>query len=154
MEGPEMVIELTEDAIPFYVNGSRPLPFADHPAVKKLLDDYVEKGIMIPHQFVRRPTHPTPAPRDAVAEITGDAKFFSTFDAANGYYQIPLSPASQHLTVFMTPWGRYKYLRAPMGLCSSSDEYNRRVDLAFENVSNTVRVVATYYVLTSPFRST
>jgi hypothetical protein len=91
MEGPEMVIELTEDAIPFYVNGSRPLPFADHPAVKKLLDDYVEKGIMIPHQFVRRPTHPTPAPRDAVAEITGDAKFFSTFDAANGYYQITLT---------------------------------------------------------------
>ena len=31
MEGPEMVIELTEDAIPFYVNGSRPLPFADRP---------------------------------------------------------------------------------------------------------------------------
>jgi hypothetical protein len=28
-----------------------------------------------------------------------------------------------------------------MGLCSSSDEYNRRADLAFENVSNTVRVV-------------
>jgi hypothetical protein len=76
-----------------------------------------------------------------VAEITGDAKFFSTFDAANGYYQIPLSPASQHLTVFMTPWGRYKYLRAAMGPCSSSDEYNRRADLAFENVSNTVRVV-------------
>jgi hypothetical protein len=60
---------------------------------------------------------------------------------ANGYYQIPLSPSSQHLTVFMTPWGRYKYLRAPMGLCSSSDEYNRRADLAFEDVSNTKRVV-------------
>jgi hypothetical protein len=171
MEGPEMIIELTDDATPFYVNGSRPLPFADRPAVKKLLDDYVEKKIICPvtepsdwaaplvvtrksdgslricvdhtrlNRFVRRPTHPTRAPRDAVAEITGDAKFFSTFDAANGYYQIPLSPSSQHLTVFMTPWGRFKYLRAPMGLCSSSDEYNRRADLAFENVSNTVRVV-------------
>ncbi|KAI9551307.1 hypothetical protein GHT06_002507 [Daphnia sinensis] len=171
MEGQEMIIELADDATPFYVNGSRPLPFADRPAVKKLLDDYVEKKIICPvtepsdwaaplvvtrksdgslricvdhtrlNRFVRRPTHPTRAPRDAVAEITGDAKFFSTFDAANGYYQIPLAPSSQHLTVFMTPWGRYKYLRAPMGLCSSSDEYNRRADLAFENVSNTVRVV-------------
>ena len=28
-----------------------------------------------------------------------------------------------------------------MGLCSSSDEYNRHADLAFENFSNTVRVV-------------
>ena len=33
---------------PFYVNGSRPLSFADRPAVKKWLDDYLEKGIMIP----------------------------------------------------------------------------------------------------------
>jgi hypothetical protein len=48
MEGPEMIIELTDDATHFYVNGSRPLPFADHPAVKKLLDDYVEKKIICP----------------------------------------------------------------------------------------------------------
>ncbi|EFX64172.1 hypothetical protein DAPPUDRAFT_266896 [Daphnia pulex] len=48
MEGPEMIIELTDDATPFYVNGSRPLSFADRPAVKKLLDDYVEKKIICP----------------------------------------------------------------------------------------------------------
>lgn len=28
-----------------------------------------------------------------------------------------------------------------MGLCSSSDEYNRRADLAFQGAHNTVRVV-------------
>ncbi|EFX78031.1 hypothetical protein DAPPUDRAFT_105619 [Daphnia pulex] len=38
MEGPDMIIELTDDAVPFYVNGSRPLPFADRPLVKQLLD--------------------------------------------------------------------------------------------------------------------
>lgn len=41
----------------------------------------------------------------------------------------------------MTPWGRYKFLRAPMGLCSSGDEYNRRADMAFAAIPNTVRVV-------------
>jgi putative transposase len=41
----------------------------------------------------------------------------------------------------MTPWGRYKFLRASMGLCSSGDEYNRRTDQAFQGVNNTVRVV-------------
>jgi hypothetical protein len=146
MEGPEMIIELTDDATHFYVNGSRPLPFADHPAVKKLLDDYVEKKIICPvtepsdwaaplvvtrksdgslricvdhtrlNRFVRRPTHPTRAPRDAVAEITGDAKFFSTFDAANGYYQIPLSPSSQQLTVFHDTMGQVQIFASSDGV--------------------------------------
>ena len=92
------------------------------------------------NHHVQRPTHPTRTPRD-VAEIDGQARFFSTFDATNGYFQIPLHPDSQHLTTFMTPWGRYKFLRAPMGLCSSGDEYNRRADMAFAQVTNTVRVV-------------
>lgn len=43
----------------------------------------------------------------------------------------PLHPSSQHLTLFTTPWGR----------SSSSDEYNGRVDLAFQCVGNTVRIV-------------
>ncbi|XP_046451265.1 uncharacterized protein LOC124199484 [Daphnia pulex] len=71
------------------------------------------------NRHVRRPTHPTRTPRDAVAEISGDATYFSTFDAASGY----------------------KFLRASMGLSSSSDEYNRRADLAFQGVGKTVRVV-------------
>lgn len=171
MKGPEMVIELKDDAEPYYVNGARPIPFTDRAEVKQLLDGLVEKGIIIPmteaskwaaplvitrksdgslricvdhtklNRHVRRPTHPTRTSRDAVAEISGDANYFSTFDAASGYFQIPLHPSSQHLIVFMTPWGRYKFLRASMGLSSSSDEYNRRADLAFQSVDNTVRVV-------------
>ena len=41
----------------------------------------------------------------------------------------------------MTPWGRYKFLRASMGLCSSGDKYNRRTDAAFAAMTNTIRVV-------------
>jgi hypothetical protein len=77
---------------------------------------------------------------DAVAEIDNEAMFCSSFDATNGYFQIPLHTASQHLTTFMTPWGRYKFLRASMGLCSPCDEYIR-ADAAFGTLQNTVRVV-------------
>jgi hypothetical protein len=69
-----------------------------------------------------------------VAEIDSEIRFFTSFDAVNGYYQIPLHPSSQHLTTFMTPWGRYKFLRASMGLCSSV-LYSVVLDgLAFEEI--------------------
>jgi hypothetical protein len=78
------------------------------------------------NKFVLRPTHPTRTPLDAVAEVDSECRYFTSFDAANGYYQIPLHPSIQHLTTFMTPWRRYKFLRASMGLYFSGDEYNRR----------------------------
>jgi hypothetical protein len=172
MDGPDMVILLRDDAIPFYINGARPIPFGDRADVKQKLDDLQAKGVISPvseasewaaplvvirdaksgkirlcvdntrlNKFVLRPTHPTRTHRDAIAEVDSECRFFTSFDAANGYYQIPLLPSSQHLTTFMTPWGRYKFLRASMGLCCSGDEYNRRADVAFAALSNTVRVV-------------
>jgi hypothetical protein len=171
MKGPEMIIHLKEEAIPYYVSGARPIAYADRADVKDKLDKLCSLGVITPvtepsdwaaplvvirgpngkiricvdhtrlNKFVMRPTHPTRTPRDAVAEIDDDATFFSSFDAANGYYQIPLHPDSQHLTTFMTPWGRYRFLRASMGLSCSSDEYNRRADVAFGDLQNTVRVV-------------
>ena len=147
MVGPDMIIQLRDDAVPYYVNGARPIPFSDRPAVKSKLDNLVSQGVIVPvteasewaaplvvirnaktgkiricvdhtrlNKFVLRPTHPTRTPRDAVAEIDSECRFYTSFDAANGYYQIPLHPSCQHLTTFMTPWGRYKFLRASMGL--------------------------------------
>jgi hypothetical protein len=45
------------------------------------------------------PPPSTRRPRDAVAEIDTEAKFYSSFDATNGYFLIPLHAASQHLYV-------------------------------------------------------
>ncbi|EFX65129.1 hypothetical protein DAPPUDRAFT_265179 [Daphnia pulex] len=98
--------------------------------IRGVLTTYCYIRICVDHtrlnKFVMRPTHPTRrTPREAVAEIDDDATFFSSFYAANGFYQIPLHPDSQHLTTLMTPWGRYRILRASMGLSCSSDKYNR-----------------------------
>lgn len=91
------------------------------------------------NKFVLRPTHPMRTPRDAVTEIDSECRFYTSFDAANGYYQIPFHPSCQHLTTFMTTWGRYQFLHASMGPSCSGDEYNRRADAAFAAVLNTVR---------------
>ncbi|RUS76710.1 hypothetical protein EGW08_015537 [Elysia chlorotica] len=52
----------------------------------------------------------------------------TTFDAWNGYHSIALDEQDRHLTTFITPWGRYRYLVAPQGYISSGDGYSRRFD--------------------------
>lgn len=164
MNGPPMQIELKEDATPYAVNGARPIPFAQRDEVKRMLDEMIQQNVITPvseptewfhplvvvgkpngklrlcvdmtklNRHVKRPTHPIRTPKDAVAEISSSARYFSTFDAAHGYWQIQLEEASQLYTTFMTPWGKFKFLRATMGLVSAGDEYNRRSDLAFVQV--------------------
>ena len=172
MEGPDMDILLRDDAVPYAINGYRPIPFHDRAEVKRMLDAMIHKGIIAPqieptewvsplvivrkpngrgfrlcvdltklNRFVRRPAHPVRTPRDAVAEISGSAEWFSALDASDGYFQIALRPSCQHLTTFATPWGRYRFLRAPQGLNCSGDEYNRRQDAAFDGQQDLVRVV-------------
>ena len=41
----------------------------------------------------------------------------------------------------MTPFGRYKFLRAPFGICSISEHYNRRINEVFQGLKNYRRVV-------------
>jgi hypothetical protein len=48
MEGPEMIIQLRADTIPFYVNGTRTIAFADHTEVKLTLDGMEAVGIIEP----------------------------------------------------------------------------------------------------------
>jgi hypothetical protein len=44
-----------------------------------------------------------------------------------GYYHIELTPnASKYCTVVF-PWGKYEYLRLPMGLCNSPDIFQEKM---------------------------
>ena len=52
-----------------------------------------------------------------------------------GYHQCPLDEESQLLTTFITPFGRYKYLRAPYGISSISEHYDRCMAEAFAGLS-------------------
>ena len=72
---------------------------------------------------VERPVHPFPSVDDIVKAIPPSAKFFAKMDAVHGYFQLALDDDSSYLTTFLLPSGRYRYLRAPMGLSASSDEW-------------------------------
>lgn len=82
------------------------------------------------NKAVLRPTHPFPSAAELVKRIDSTSKFFAKIDAVHGYFQIPLSERSSLMTTFLLPSGRYRYTSAPMGLCSSSDEFCRRSDEA------------------------
>ena len=93
------------------------------------------------NNYVKREYFPAPPPSEVVADIaSSSARYFTKFDAKSGYYQIPLHSDSQHLTTFITPLGRFKFLRAPFGLSSISDHYNRRMAEALADIPRIRRI--------------
>ena len=62
-------------------------------------------------------------------------------DAWNGYHRVPLREADQHLTTFITPWGRYRYLRNPQGFAGAGNGYNRRFDAVLADFADKERCV-------------
>ena len=69
------------------------------------------------------------------------SKYFATLDALMGYFQVPLDEESSYMTTFLLPSGRYRYLRAPMGLTSSSDEWCARSDVVIEGLPFALKIV-------------
>ena len=63
------------------------------------------------------------------------------FDALKGYHQCPLATEIQLLATFTTPFGRFAFLRAPYGVTSIAEHYNRRMDEAFEGLVGFRKVV-------------
>ena len=94
------------------------------------------------NRFVKRERYQSTTPAQAVADIAAqNARVFTKLDALKGYHQCPLDEESQILTTFITPLGRFKFLRAPYGISSISEHYNRRMDEAFAGLSGYRRVV-------------
>src|SRR5688500_14330316 len=44
-----------------------------------------------------------------------------------GYYHIMLTPNASRLCTVVLPWGKYEYLRLPMGLCNSPDIFQEKM---------------------------
>ena len=78
---------------------------------------------------------------DLIKNLNPNSKVFCKLDAVLGYYQIPLDEESRKLTTFLLPSGRYRYLRAPMGLSASSDEWCKRSDAALSGIPGVHKLV-------------
>ena len=102
----------------------------------RLVTDYTKLN-----RFVVHPVHPFPSVTDIIQSIPASTACFAKLDATHGYFQIPLDEEASRLTTFILPSGRFRYLRAPMGLSSSSDEWCRHSDRVVEGLSWCKKIV-------------
>ena len=89
----------------------------------RLVTDYTKLN-----KFVVRPVHSFSSVADLIQSIHATSTCFAKLDATHGYFQLLLDDEAQSLTTFILPSGCYCYLRAPMGLSSSLDEWWRHSD--------------------------
>lgn len=66
-------------------------------------------------------------------DLTGST-VFSVLDESKGFWQIPLSEQASKLTTFVTPFGRYRFLRLPYGLANAPEIYSRAFTDLFKGI--------------------
>ena len=136
--------------------------------VKAKLDEMVKRGILTPvtvptkwssnmvvvekphkirlcldpqrlNQAIQRPLYPIPTVEEILPSLR-KAKLLSVFDALDVFTQIRLDEESSFLTTMQTPFGRYRWLRMPYGICSAPEEYQRRQHEILEGLNGVENV--------------
>ena len=88
--------------------------------------------------LVRKP-YPIPKIADVLQKIEG-LEWATSLDLNMGYYTVHLDPYSQKLCTIVTPWGKYQYLRLPMGVNVSPDVFQEKMS----NLMQDLEYVRTY----------
>ena len=92
------------------------------------------------NKFCKRETFATETPFHLARRIPKET-WKTVTDAWNGYCSVPLRQSDRHLTTFITPFGLWRYTRAPQGFLSSADGYNRHFDAVLSTFERKERCV-------------
>ena len=75
---------------------------------------------------IKRKPYPIPRIQDMLQKLKG-FQWTTSLDLNMGYYHILLNPDARRYCTIVLPWGKYEYLRLPMGLCNSPDIFQERM---------------------------
>jgi len=78
------------------------------------------------NKVLKRYPYPLPKIQDILQKLEG-FQWATALDLTMGYYHIRLSPFSSKLCTVIFPWGKYEYLRLPMGLSNSPDIFQEKM---------------------------
>ena len=91
------------------------------------------------NKWIIRPRHSAKLVDDILHRLNG-AKYFTVVDSTSSFFNHKLGEESSKLMTFGMPFGRYRYLRMPMGASLSSDIYQYKVDGHLEHIRNCVAI--------------
>lgn len=85
------------------------------------------------NKWIKREHFKLPTREEIMSRFAG-ATVFSKLDATKGFWQLRLSEESSRLCTFITPIGRFRYLRLPFGVSSAPEIYHRKVHNMFADL--------------------
>eukprot|EP00854_Cymbomonas_tetramitiformis_P033130 gene33130-biopygen35130 len=105
------------------------VPKPGDPKTLRLVVDYRQLN-----QQTVRDRYPLPDIQLMFDEMQG-AAFFSSFDAVDGFWQVPMAEKDIKKTAFTTQMGAYEWLVMPQELQNSPSQYQRRMQRALGHLS-------------------
>ena len=88
---------------------------------------------------LKRSHYPLPVIEEILPELS-KAKVFTKVDLKEGFLQVELDEESSKLTVFQTPWGRYRFHRMPFGITPAPEIFQMKLDQSLEGLKGVFKI--------------
>lgn len=85
------------------------------------------------NKALKRSHFPLPTIEDILPDMS-KAKVFTVCDVKSVFWHVKLEEKSSYLTTFSTPFGRYRWLRMPMGISPAPEVFQRKLTQALDGL--------------------